>query len=113
LPLPGPAGSAGPPELVKYAEPTYPNIAWDRHTDGTVVLSVVVARDGTVKSIKPVSGDPMLVKAAESAVRHWVYRPYRINGKPVDVKTEIVLGFSMLKERDPDSRLSQLKRSPE
>jgi len=91
----------------------YPDIAWDRYTEGTVVLSAVVTRNGTVKSIKPVSGDPMLVKAAESAVRHWIYRPYRINGKSVDVKTQIVLGFSVPKERNPDSRLYELKRSPE
>jgi len=114
LPLAGPAGSAGPPpELVKYAQPLYPDVTWDRYTEGTVVLSAVVTRDGTVKSIEPVSGDPMLLKAAESAVRHWVYRPYRINGKPVDVKTEIVIGFSLPKQREPYSRFSKPKQSPE
>lgn len=113
LPRAGPAGSAGPPpELVKYAQPTYPDIVWDRYTEGTVVLSAVVTRDGTVKSVKPVRGNPMLLKAAESAVRRWVYRPYRVNGKPVDVKTEIVLGFSLPKERDPYSRFSESKRVP-
>jgi TonB family protein len=114
LPLAGRADSAGPPpELVKYAQPMYPDIAWDRYTEGTVVLSAIVTRDGTVKSIKPVSGDPMLLKAAESAVRHWLYRPYRINGKPVDVKTEIVIGFSLPQERDPYSPFSEPKRTPE
>jgi TonB family protein len=114
LPLAGRADSAGPPpELVKYAQPMYPDIAWSRYTEGTVVLSAVVTRDGTVKSIKPVRGDPMLLKAAESAVRHWLYRPYRINGKPVDVKTEIVIGFSLPQERDPYSPFSEPKRAPE
>lgn len=114
LPVAGPAASAGPPpELVKYAQPMYPDIAWERYTEGTVVLSGVVTRDGTVKSIKPVSGNPALVMAAESAVRRWVYRPYRINGKPIDVKTEIVLRFSLPKERDAKPRLSEAKRSPE
>ncbi len=99
LPLTDASGSTGaPPELVKYVRPLYPKTARDRHIEGTVVLSAVVTRDGRVRDVKPVRGDPTLLKAAESAMQDWVYRPYRINGKPVDVDTEVVISFSLPKE---------------
>ena len=102
LPLAPPSGAVGPlPELVRYSGPSYPEAARDRHIEGTVVLSAVITRDGRVKGIKRVSGDPMLLGAAESAVQTWLYRPYRIDGKPVDVNTEIVIRFSLPKGHTP------------
>ena len=91
----------GQMEFVKYVRPHYPEDARNRHIEGTVVLSAVVARDGTVKGIKPVSGDPSLLKAAETAIRDWVYRPYQINGRPVDVDTEIVINFALPRRLNP------------
>jgi TonB family protein len=88
-------------EFVKYVRPHYPDEARNRHIEGTVILSAVVTRDGTVKGVKPVSGDPSLLKAAETAVRDWVYRPYQINGKPVDVDTEIVINFALPRRLNP------------
>jgi TonB family protein len=85
----------GQMEFVKYVRPHYPEEARRSHVEGTVVLSAVVAKDGTVKGIKPVSGDPTLLKAAEAAIRDWVYRPYQINGRAVDVDTEIVINFAL------------------
>jgi hypothetical protein len=43
----------------------------------------------------------MLLKAAEEVMHSWVYRPYRVNGKAVDVDTEIVVKFSLPNERSP------------
>lgn len=91
----------GQMEFVKYVRPTYPEDARNRHVEGTVVLSAVVSKDGTVKGIKPVSGDPALLKAAETAIRDWVYRPYQINGRPVDVDTEIVINFELPRRLNP------------
>ncbi|HLW51618.1 MAG TPA: TonB family protein [Candidatus Angelobacter sp.] len=85
----------GQMEFVRYVRPHYPEEARSRHIEGTVVLSAVVARDGTVKGIRPVSGDPTLLQAAETAVRSWIYRPYQINGRAVDVDTEIVINFAL------------------
>lgn len=91
----------GQMEFVKYVRPQYPQDARNRHVEGTVVLSAVVAKDGTVKGIKPVSGDPTLLKAAETAIRDWVYRPYQINGRAVDVDTEIVINFELPRRLNP------------
>jgi TonB family protein len=88
------------PELVRYVPPRYPDRARDRHIEGTVVLNALVARDGTIKTLKAISGDPALLNAAESAVRGWVYRPYKVNGRPVEIDTEIVISFSLTEDHN-------------
>src|SRR5262245_17141594 len=88
-------------ELVRYVRPRYPDAARDRHIEGPVVFRAVVARDSKLTQLTPVSGKPMLHKAAEEAMHSWVYRPYRVNGKAVDVDTEIVVNFSLPNERSP------------
>jgi TonB family protein len=87
------------PGLIKFVRPQYPQSARNRHIQGTVVLNAVVARNGRVKGVRQVKGDPTLLQAAETAVRGWIYRPYRVNGKPVDIDREIVISFSLPKDQ--------------
>jgi len=87
------------PGLIKFVRPQYPDIARNRHIEGTVVLNAVVARTGRVKVVRHVRGDPTLLKAAETAVRGWIYRPYQVNGKAVDIDREIVISFSLPKDQ--------------
>jgi protein TonB len=58
-----------------------------------VVLRAVISREGTIENLQVVSGHPMLVRAAVDAVRQWRYRPYVLNGEPVDVETEVTVNF--------------------
>jgi periplasmic protein TonB len=53
----------------------------------------VISRDGTIENLQVVSGHPMLVQAAVDAVRQWRYRPYVLNGEPVEVETEVKVNF--------------------
>jgi len=55
--------------------PVYPEIARRMSITGTVRLAVVVAPNGTVKSSKAVGGHPMLVNAAQDAMRQWRFEP--------------------------------------
>jgi len=89
------------PGLIKFVRPQYPESARSRHIEGTVVLNAMVARNGRVKGIRHVKGDPTLLKAAETAVRGWVYRPYHVNGRPVDIDREIFISFSLPKDQQP------------
>ena len=61
---------------------------------GTVVLSAVIGKDGSVESVKVVSGHPLLTQAAVDAVRRWRYKPYYLNGEAVQAETEIKVKFS-------------------
>jgi hypothetical protein len=79
-------------QLIAYSLPVLPPDAppgIDRH----VVLEAVIAKDGDVLELEPVSGDPVLLQAAVETVRHWKYRPTTLNGRPVEIKTKIELHF--------------------
>lgn len=75
--------------------PVYPPIARATHTQGTVVLQATISRDGRIENLRVVSGSPMLQQAATAAVSTWRYRPYILNGKPVEVETTINVVFKL------------------
>jgi TonB family protein len=79
--------------LVSAPKPDYPLMAKIAHIDGPVVLRVEITRDGEVAETHVVSGHHMLRHAAEEAVRHWRYRPYEVDGRPVGVSTTIAVRF--------------------
>src|SRR5437879_6033742 len=73
--------------LVHRVGPVYPDDARQAKVQGNVTLHVIVGPDGSVKSLKVLSGPSSLAPAAAAAVRQWRYKPYLINGKPVEVET--------------------------
>jgi periplasmic protein TonB len=80
-------------QLVNKVEPIYPRTAILTRTEGAVKLHAIIARDGSIESLSVVSGHPMLAGAAVDAVRQWRYRPYYLNGDPVEVETFITVNF--------------------
>ncbi len=72
-------------QLIKKVDPEF---AADAPKD-TVVLSVRVGADGNVEEAKALTGAGALRGPAEAAVRQWVYRPYKLNGQPVEVMTTV------------------------
>jgi protein TonB len=79
---------------VNNVTPEYPAIAKVAHISGTVVLHAVIAKDGSIEQLEYISGPPMLVKSAMDAVKQWRYKPYLLNGDPVEVETTINVDFS-------------------
>jgi protein TonB len=61
--------------------------------EGTVILAATVMEDGTVHDIKVVEGSPVLAQSAVEAVKHWRYKPYELDGKPVKNDTRIRVDF--------------------
>lgn len=87
-----------PPEvmerlLIRRVDPLYPEAARRANLQGVVVLDAVVAADGTVVNLHPVSGPDGLVSAAMDAARWWRFRPYRVRGEPVSVETTLSIEF--------------------
>jgi len=74
-------------------KPLYPEKARELRLGGRVAMHVLVATDGTIKQIQPVSGHPLLVPAAIDAVKECRYEPTLLNGKPVEFDTEISVAF--------------------
>ncbi len=81
--------------LVHRVEPTYPALARAARVQGDVVLTAVISVNGEIENLQLVSGHPMLVPAAISAVKQWRYKPYLLNGQPVEVETTITVIFSL------------------
>lgn len=79
--------------LTHRVEPVYPSIAQHAHIAGTVELKAIIAKDGTIQNLQLISGHPLLVPAAMDAVKQWQYRPYILNGEPLEVETTIIVNF--------------------
>ncbi|HUJ95039.1 MAG TPA: energy transducer TonB [Terriglobales bacterium] len=79
--------------LIYRVQPQYPPLARQARIQGSVVLQAVISREGAIEKLQVLSGHPMLVQAAVEAVRHWRYRPYVLNGEPVEVETEVTVNF--------------------
>src|SRR5271154_3748691 len=81
--------------LVRRVQPNYPPLARQARISGTVVLHAVISKDGSIENLTLVSGHPMLAPAAIDAVKQWKYRPYLLNGEPVEVDTEVLVNFTL------------------
>ena len=81
--------------LVYDVAPKYPPEAGRARIEGTVVLWAVIGRDGTVKDVRVERGLAVLAQAAIEAVKQWRYRPYLLNGEPVEVDSQITINFTL------------------
>jgi periplasmic protein TonB len=101
VPPPPPPPSARPPRISHMMEgnldhmvqPIYPPLARAARIQGAVVLRAVISREGKVRDLEVLNGHPMLAQAALDAVRQWRYRPYYLNGEPVEVETRVTVNF--------------------
>jgi outer membrane biosynthesis protein TonB len=60
-----------------------------------VELEVTIAEDGSVRSPRVLSGDPLLRAGLTEEISKWVYQPLRVNGKPVSMTTELAIRFNL------------------
>lgn len=79
--------------LLHKVQPTYPAIARQARVQGAVELRAIISKTGTIENLVVVRGHPMLTPSAIEAVRQWRYRPYLLNGEPIEVETEITVNF--------------------
>lgn len=88
-------GSVQQAKLVRQPHPVYPPLAKQARIQGTVKLSAIISKDGTIQKLEVISGHPLLVPAALEAVKQWVYQPTLLNGEPVEVITQIDVNFTL------------------
>jgi len=98
-----PTESAKPPRisvvmegnLIHRVEPPYPPIARQVRLEGVVVVQAFVSAQGTIERAQVLSGPPLLAQAALNAVKQWRYRPYYLNGMPIEVETQVTVNFRL------------------
>jgi len=81
--------------LIHMVPPVYPAIAKVAHVEGTVMLHATIRQDGSVEKLTYVSGPVLLEGAALDAVRQWRFKPYLLNGEPVEAETSITVMFKL------------------
>jgi len=82
-------------KVVKRIEPAYPILARTARVSGTVVLQVHIDEEGNVESLDVLSGHPLLVESAVTAVRQWKYSPTLLNGEPVPIIGTVTVIFNL------------------
>ena len=80
--------------LIKKVQPVYPAIARQIHRQGSVQLLATIDKAGNTAKVQLLTGDQMLARAAVDAVKQWKYRPYLLNGSPVEIETQITVVFN-------------------
>jgi TonB family protein len=81
--------------LIVSRVPAYPEFARMSRVEGDVVMRALISKEGTVERIHVMQGDSRLRSAAEEAVYKWRYRPYVLNGQPVEVATTVTVNFNL------------------
>jgi TonB family protein len=83
---------------LKQKQPAYPKEAKKRHITGTVIITAIIGKEGTIDYLDVIaSPDALLTQAARDAVRTWIYRPYLLNGVLTEVETTINMNFAFVK----------------
>ncbi len=75
--------------------PIYPQQAKQARIQGTVELQASIGKDGNITAVNVVSGDKTLALAAADAVKQWKYKPYLLDGQPVEIQTQITVNFKL------------------
>jgi protein TonB len=81
--------------LIHQVQPIYPPIARQTRTQGVVLLEAVIDKDGSIQTLRVISGHPLLTSAALDAVKQWKYRPTLLNGEPIEVITTVTVTFTL------------------
>jgi protein TonB len=81
--------------LVRKVQPAYPPLARQARIQGVVILQAQISKEGNIENLQLISGHPMLAPAAIEAVKQWKYRPYLLNGEPVEVETQVQVNFTL------------------
>jgi TonB family protein len=83
--------------LTKKVQPVYPKNAMAMRVEGAVELMATISKSGDITHLKVLEGDSQLAKAATEAVKQWKYKPYLLNGEPVEIQTQITINFKLPK----------------
>ena len=81
--------------LYKKVAPSYPQNALRMHIEGAVELLATISKEGNISHIKVLSGDAQLARAASDAVKQWKYKPYLLNGEPLEIQTQVTVNFKL------------------
>ena len=81
---------------LKKRDPKYPFVAKMKHIQGSVLITAIITKQGTIAGMDVIaSPDQLLTQASQDAVKSWTYQPYLLNGVPTEVETTITVNFAI------------------
>lgn len=83
------------PMRIRIDPPIYPTVAREANIEGTVLVRVLVGKDGKVKDVIVVEGPEPLRAAADRSARTAVWRPALIDNQPVEVWVLMPVTFKL------------------
>jgi protein TonB len=89
------SGAVQTASLLHKVEAVYPPLALQARIQGTVRFNVTIGKDGSVEKIETLNGHPLLMAAAQEAVRQYRYKPTFLNGQPMHVVTTVDVDFRL------------------
>jgi protein TonB len=81
--------------ILKKVAPRYPAQALSMRLEGSVQMQATVSKDGSITNVKVLNGDALLARSAVEAVKQWKYKPYYLDGEPVEIQTQITINFKL------------------
>lgn len=81
--------------ILKRVQPRYPAQAMQMRIQGAVQLQATISKTGDITNLKVISGDGILSRSAQEAVKQWKYKPYYLNSEPVEIQTQILVNFKL------------------
>lgn len=79
--------------LIRRVEPVYPMLAKQARIQGEVVLNAIIGKDGAIENLQVERGHPLLAAAAVDAVKQWRFKPFLLNGEPIEIETIVNVNF--------------------
>lgn len=82
-------------KILTHVNPVYPATAKSARIEGSVILDVLIGKEGVPEHISVEKGPHELQQSALDAVRQWRWQPYLLNGDPIDVETTVTVTFTL------------------
>ncbi len=92
-------------QITHRVPPVYPEEAKKSLIQGDVVLTATISKEGDIIDLKVVSGHPLLADASTEAVKQWKYRPYLLNGEPIEIETTVIVKYHLQPNSPKPERL--------
>ncbi len=89
-------GNIVAPKMLKKVAPEYPELARNARLGATVIMEAQVDIHGVVKSVTILRGHPLFDEAAVAAVKQWRYRPFLLNGEPIEFILTVTVVFNIV-----------------
>jgi periplasmic protein TonB len=88
------SGVQAPRKTVDVA-PKYPALARETHTQGIVILEVIIDERGNVTSTRVLKSIALLDQSAVDAVQQWKFTPTLLNGEPIPIVMTVTVSFRL------------------